>query len=426
MLKRFTIFLKRPTSVHILINTFGNYLNTAFTAIFALILVRAMTPVEYGVLGVLLGVSYVLANIFDFGTTATIYSYLPAMLEKRTQNLYNFIKTLFVYQTSFAAISIVILLFSFSWLDKYFFKTGADQVTVYLVFLGVIFFIWQNFVSNILLAGKNFFRVNLYVNIANVAKLAMLGVLVSRGAISPMSVVLVFSVLGSVAFFIPLLFEKRSAIMSVFNSRFDKSELKFGYTLTYFLSTQLYNLALRMDLFLLSFFGLRVEVGYYALAQKIILSIMTSVISITQVLSPLFSNAKTKRDVKALLKPGLMYLSFPAALFMILYFLPNELFNILFTDRFSQATGIAKSLAIPFIIFTYSNFLLIFALYTLKKPKYVLLSNVIFFIGMTAGCYVLIPKLGVYAPAWVITASLAGSSVALGVSSLYGYKKLPE
>jgi len=215
MLKKFTIFLKHPTSIHIYINTLGNYLNTAFTAIFALVLVRAMTPAEYGVLGVLLGVSYVLANIFDFGTTATIYSYLPAMLEKRTGNLYNFVKTLFIYQTIFATASVVILLFTFSWLDKYFFKTGADQLTIYLVFLGVIFFIWQNFISNVLLAGKHFFRVNLYVNISNVIKLALLGVLVYTNQITPASVILVFSVLGSIAFFIPLLFEKRSAIRSV-------------------------------------------------------------------------------------------------------------------------------------------------------------------------------------------------------------------
>jgi len=370
-----------------------------------------MTPVEYGVLGVLLGISYVLANVLDFGVTATIYSYLPGHLENRTQNLYNFVKTLFVYQTTFASIAIIILLVSFGWLDKVFFKTGADQSTIYLLFVGVLFFIWQNFVSNMLLAGKQFFKVNLYVNLSNLAKLALLLVIMPFQKITPLIVILIFSILGSLAFFLPLLV--------------DRKELKFGYTLTYFLSTQLYNLALRMDLFLLSFFGLRVEVGYYALAQKIILSIMTSIISITQVLSPLFSQAKTKHEVKALLKPGLMYLSVPAGLFVILYLIPKELFDILFTQRFSQAYGIAKSLAFPFVIFTYSNLLYIFTLYTIRKPSYVLMSNVLFFIGMSVGCYIFIPKLGVYAPAWVITGSLIAMAITLGVSSAYEYKKLP-
>jgi len=425
MLSRFTRFLKRPTSIHIATNTVGNYINIGFTALFALILVRTMTPVEYGVLSVLLGISYVLANVLDFGVTATIYSYLPGHLENKTQNLYNFVKTLFAYQTTLALAAIFILLISFSWLDKVFFKTGADQTTVYLLFVGVIFFIWQNFVSNMLLAGKQFLKVNIYVNVSNLVKLVLLLVIIPFYKISPSLVILIFSIVGSLAFFLPLLLERRSAVSQILRSSIDRKELKFGYTLTYFLSTQLYNLALRMDLFLLSFFGLRVEVGYYALAQKIILSIMTSIISITQVLSPSFSSAKTKRDVKALLKPGLTYLSVPAALFVILYFVPKELFDLLFTQRFSQSTGIAKSLAIPFIIFTYSNFLLIFALYTLKKPKYVLMSNILFFLGMTIGCYTLIPKFGVYAPAWVIAGSIGTSSIVLGLTSFYEYKKLP-
>lgn len=426
MLKKFTIFLKRPTSIHILINTFGNYLNTAFTAVFALVLVRVMTPEQYGILGVLLGISYVLANVFDFGTTATIYSYLPSMLEKRSTNLYNFIKTLFAYQTLFAGSSVVILLFSFSWLDTYFFKTGVDQLTVYLVFLGVIFFIWQNFVSNILLAGKRFFRVSLYVNISNVVKLLILVLLAYTGNISPAWIIFDFSIVGSIAFFIPLFIDSRSELQSVISSRLDRSELKFGYTFTYFASTQLYNLAQRMDLFLLSFFGLKADLGFYALAQKIILTIITFIISVTQVLSPLFSKAQTKRDIQKLLKPGLFYLSVPALCFIVIFFIPESLFRLLFTEKFVRASQIAKGLSFPFVIFTYSNFLLLFMLYTVKKPAYILGSNIVYFLGMTAGCLYLIPQLGIMAPAWVIAGSVSASTIILGFFSYYEYQKLSD
>ncbi|EKE14245.1 MAG: hypothetical protein ACD_12C00609G0001, partial [uncultured bacterium] len=72
MLKRILDFIKKPTSKNIIINTVGNYLNVFFIAFFAFLLVRIMQPSEYGVLSVLLGISYVLANILDFGTTASI------------------------------------------------------------------------------------------------------------------------------------------------------------------------------------------------------------------------------------------------------------------------------------------------------------------------------------------------------------------
>ena len=85
MLKRILDFIKKPTSKNIIVNTVGNYLNVVFIAFFAFLLVRIMQPSEYGVLSVLLGISYVLANILDFGTTASIYSYLPTMIEKNKQ-----------------------------------------------------------------------------------------------------------------------------------------------------------------------------------------------------------------------------------------------------------------------------------------------------------------------------------------------------
>src|SRR3972149_9155896 len=90
MIPRILHFIKRPTSKNIIINTLGNYLNVFFTALFALILVRLLTPSQYGVLSVLLGIAYVLANILDFGTTATIYSYLPGLYENKSNNLYSF------------------------------------------------------------------------------------------------------------------------------------------------------------------------------------------------------------------------------------------------------------------------------------------------------------------------------------------------
>lgn len=426
MISRVNRFIRKPTSIDVIINTGGNYLNILFTALFAIVLVRVMTPAEYGVLSVMLGISYVLANALDFGTTATIYSYLPTLLEKRTAKLYEFVKTMFLYQSLFAVLAVLILSVTFPWLDKVFFKTGAAPSTMYLTLAGVLLFIWQNFISNILLAAKKYLKVNLYVNVSNLVKTVVLFAMIPFGAISVSSVIFVFSILGSLLFFLPLFIEKRSFIPRVISSRFQKDQLKFGYTFTYFISTQFYNLALRMDLFLLSYFGLRNEVGYYGLAQKIILSIITTIISITQVLSPHFSKANTQTEARKLIKPGLMYLSIPAGIFVLLYFTPASLFQIVFTNKFQQTAAIAKSLAFPYVLFSYSNFLLIFMLYSIKKPAYVLVSNLLLFAGMTIGCYLLIPRLGVFAPSYIIAGSLTIASVFLGITSLYEYKKLPQ
>jgi len=88
-----------------------------------------------------------LANILDFGTTATIYSYLPALYEKKSHDLYSFIKSIFLYQSFFSFLVIAGLFISFPYLDKVFFKTEAPLWELWLTSFSVLFFIWQNFLQ---------------------------------------------------------------------------------------------------------------------------------------------------------------------------------------------------------------------------------------------------------------------------------------
>lgn len=398
MLEKLFFFIKRPTSRDIIINTVGNYLNIFFTALFALILVRILTPSQYGVLSVLFGIAYVLSNILDFGTTATIYSSIPAMLEKKTANIYQFIKSIFFYQTLFSSIVITILFLTFPYLDAVFFKTSAPSWELYLTTFSVLFFIWQNFVINILFAAKKFLKANIYLNLSNLLKTLVVFFLMATKTVTVGSIIFVFGILGPAIFFLFLFLEKKDLVFILLKSEIKKEEFRFGYTLTYFLASQFFNLGLRMDLFLLSYFLSKAEVGYYGLSQKIILTIITTAISITQVLSPNFSKIKKKGEVGHQFKTGFLYLLFPSALFLILVFLPDFIFQIFFTDKFIQTAAITRALAPAFILYSLGTLPMLFLLYTIKKPVYILFSNIIFFVVVTAGSYYLIPLLGVFGP----------------------------
>ncbi len=425
MRKKIIDFVKHPTSVDVIINTLGSWLNIVFTAIFALILVRLLNPSQYGVLSVLLGIAYVLANILDFGTTATIYSYLPPLLEKRTRRLYVFIKTTFTYQSILSLSVIAVLLLTFPWLDKVFFKTYAPRSELYLTIFSALFFIWQNFVSNMLLAAKKVFKMNLYLNLANILKTILIFALAFTQTITVGTVIFVFGIIGPALFFFLLFWEKRDFIFVLIKSEVRREEFRMGYTMTYFIATQFFNLGLRMDLFLLSFFGLRNQVGYYGLSQKIILSIVATIVSVTQILSPNFSRIKNRREAAAYFKTALLYLSLPVVLFAALLITPQQLFDLFFTTKFLLTAAITKELAVPYILYTLGNLPLLFILYAFKKPIYVLYSNILFFLGMTIGNYLLIPKLGAFAPAYVIGLSLIPPIIIQAIASYYGYKKLP-
>ncbi len=419
-------FFKLQTNRDVLINTVGNYLNVAFTAFFALVLVRILSPTQYGVLSVLLGIAYVLSNVLDFGTTATIYSYLPAMMDKKTSRIYQFVKTIFSYQLIFSLIVITILFLTFPYLDKVFFKTHAPRWELYITAFSVLFLIWQNFVMNILFAAKKFLKANIYNNAQNVIKMLLLLFLIYLNSITVGSVIFIYGVVGPIVFFLFLFLEKKDLIFILLRSKVKKEEFRFAYTFSYFIATQFFNLGLRMDLFLLSYFGLRTQVGYYGLSQKIILSVITTVVSVTQVLSPNFSKIKRKKEARYYFRNGFLYLLIPTTIFIILLITPDQLYKMLFTAKFLQTAPITRSLVFPFILFTLSQLPNLFVLYTFKKTSYILISNVLFFIGMTVGCYFLIPKLGVFAPAYVITFSMLVPMVIQTFASIYEYKKLPD
>jgi len=427
MLAKFFNFIRKPTSKDIIVNTIGNYLNVVFVAFFAFLLVRVLAPSQYGVLSVLLGISYVLANILDFGTTASIYSYLPPMIEKQHKNLYIFLKTIIFYQTVFSALVIGVLFTTFPYLDKIFFKTGAPIHELYLTTFSVLFYVWQNYAINALNASKKFLQSNIYLNLANVIKTVVIIALIPLGMISVGSIIFVFGILGPLVFFLLLFMEKRSIVTKIMKAPIVKSEFRFGYTITFFIASQFFNLALRMDLFLLSYFMSQTpEVGYYGLAQKIILTIITSIASITQVLSPNFSKISTKQDALRELRHGLTYLLMPVALFLILIIMPDWVFNLYFTRNYSQTIVITKSLAIPFIVYVYLNLTTLFLLYTVKKPHYILYANLIVFIIVTIGCYYLIPLWGVFGPPFALGASFLISLIMMGLLTYKEYKDLPS
>lgn len=424
MLPKLINFIKKPTSKHVIINTLGNYINVFFVALFALILVRLLSPAEYGVFSVLLGVAYVLAPMLDMGTTATIYSYLPPLLEKKTSETYQFIKSAFTYQTFFSGLVLIILLLTFPTLDKLFFKTAAPAWELYLTTISIMLFVWLNFVLNVLYASKKFLKANLYLNGSNLIKTLLIAFMAFTHSVTVGSMIIVFGIVGPLIFFILLFIEKKDLVFVLVKSEVKVDQFKLNYALPYFVANQFMNLAQRMDLFLLSYFRLKNEVGYYGLSQKIILTILTSVVSITQVLSPSFSKIKTKGEIKSHLRTGLLYLLIPIGLFILLLFLPNQIFILFFTSKFTPTATITKALAIPYIICTLSNLPWLFLLYTIKKPVYLVLSNIALFIATTIGCLILIPKYGVYGPPVALTIGFALASLILISASFYQYKKI--
>ncbi len=425
MINRLHRFAKTPTSFHVFLNMFSGYLGVAFSFFYYLIFARILGRIELGVLGVLLTISYVVANILDLGTTQTIYAFVPGLLKGRGESLYRFLKTTFYYQLGVSAVLVFMFIVSFPFLDTHFFKTGADPVVIGILTGTLILFMVQNFVMNMLYASKQVVTVSIVANGSNVVRITILLLLVPLGMVNIASILFVIGIIGSLSFLVPIFILKRRVIRNVLQSSVQKESFKMQYTVMNLLATQIFNLAIRMDLFLLSFYGLKDQLGSYSIAQKIILSILTAVISITQVLSPDFSHIVTQRDARRMFRIALVYMSIPIAAYALIILTPDWIFSLAFTAKFADTAEITKSLAVPYMVYSVGNIALLFMQYSVKKPSVVMIANSVFFILMTAGCYYLIPQMGVLAPARVIMISLIAAVSVLAAAGLYEYRRLP-
>ncbi len=416
------------TGRQIIINTIGTYLNIAFALFFVLLLTRTMGRVEYGTMTVLLNISYILANIMEFGTTATIYSYIPTLHEREDKRveLLGFIKTTLVYQSVLSTIVIVLLIVAFPALDRYFFKTGSSIVTLTITAISVLFFIWQNTLLNMFFAMKKFISANIWLNISNVIKTVLIIALLPLQLVSLTTVILVFGIVGPVIFIgIAAWYYRYDVEQILVNVKTSRKQLRIQYTLTNFIASQFFNLGMRMDLFIMSYYGLRNQVADYGLAQKVMLTIISTVISITQVLSPKYALVTTRRQVMRMMKQSFLYLMIPTVCFALLLVIPDVVFDIVFTSKFVETAVLTRLLGLTYTIFSLGQIFALFYLYTFKKPHMLLYTNVMFFMIITVGCFTLVPYMQAFAGPLVLAVGLLATVGIQGLGFVREYRRLP-
>jgi O-antigen/teichoic acid export membrane protein len=215
-----------------------------------------------------------------------------------------------------------------------------------------------------------------------------------------------------------------SEIMS--DVKTSRDQLKIQYTLTNFIASQFFNIGMRMDLFIMSFFGLKAQVADYGLAQKVMLTIISTVVSITQVLSPKYALVKTRLQAKQMLKQSMLYLMIPTLCFAVLLFLPDSIFTLIFTAKFVETPMLTRLLGLAYIIYSLGTVFGLFHLYTFKKPNVLLYSNIVFFFVITIGCLVLVPHLKAFAGPLVLAIGLLVTTGSQGLIYFKEVKKLPH
>lgn len=417
-MQRLITLAKTKTSLNILINTVGTYFGVLTTIIYFLALARYFSKPEMAVYSVLFAIANVLANFFDLGVNASIYANVPHFVHNRIQTM-EFVKSNLIFQTviAFAALSLLWLFIPIINTNLLNLNTTYDNY--FWTFVSVFFFMWQNTVLNTLFAREQFLYANIAQTIANVSKIALVLLLMYLNKLTVTNTIIVLGVFGQVLFIICILIKQRSLVTDFIRAPINRADIKLRYMGTYFIATQAFTLASRLDLFMIAHYLPLERVGEYSIAQKIILNIITTVNSITQVVSPQFAKVKSRHEITQLLKHSLTYILLPAGVFAAAVITPDFIYTLVLSEKWTHAIGITRALSGIYIFYTILNIPLLFFLYTIKKPIYILAINLIFLSIMAVGNYLLIPTFGVYGPA--IAMALAMGIV--GVFTIFSVKR---
>ena len=124
-------------------------------------------------------------------------------------------------------------------------------------------------------------------------------------------------------------------------------------------------------------------------------------------------------------KTGFYYLIMPAGIFILLFLTPDIIFKLFFTDKFIKTAAITRALSIPYLISILGSIPYLFILYTIKKPVYILWTNIVFLAVVSTGSFLLIPRYGVMGPIYVLTLGFIVGTAITSVASIYEYKKMP-
>ena len=355
---------------------------------------------------------------------ASVYAHVPEHIHDRKVTL-DFLWTIILILTLLSAASLLILLLFSQSIDRYFFKTGSSLYLYGLAFIGTQMYIWLNFVRDTLNASGKFLHINIATNVSNIVKAFLLIFISLSGHLTIAQVLIILGIVGPMIVFIYIFMRSRWLFKALSQAKASYQHVKLKFTFTYFISTQLFQLATRADLFMIAYFLTQTEVGYYGLSQRVILAVVTSADSITQVMSPQFAKIKTQVDVKKLLKQSSFYMLIPAGMFLTGSLLPTWIYTLVFGDSYQPSTFITKLLSFAYIPFPFLAALLLFFLYTVKKPHYLLISNALFFTSIAIVHTLLIPHLRLVAPAISYFTAFVLVSFIMILMYRYELKKLP-
>jgi len=415
-MKKILGLLKSQTSKDTLISLIGLAGTAGIGFIYTVILARYLEPASFGIYSSITALASIIYSIGDFGFTSAIINFLPKLKDK-AQIVIN---TSFTFQIFVATGFFAILLLAS--LVNQIIIPGSMPYHFILAGILVINYLVFNLIQSIFSSERRFWRISIGQIIDSGLKITFVYILLSVSQLSITSA-LIANIVSSII-----------AIIITFWKRFPLLKLKIektvfssmvGYARWIAVSRLFTVMVSKIDVLLINLMIGSFHAGIYSAANRVTLVFALLISSLNSVVNPRFSGFNTKEKIRSYIKKLFAFVAVFAALMLVMIVFAGPVVNFVYGEKYAQAIPVFQALTIGMIPFLFSIIVTPPMLYSYGKSSLFAKVSATQVVSMVILEILLIPKLGVFAPALALGTTNAAATIFLGVKLAILLRKDP-
>lgn len=405
---------------HLTVVFSGNVIAAGLGFIAVLIISKELSVSDFGLFNIAVSAILVTSRLSSLGMDTTLIRFASPylILKKKAEANYVF-RTMFLVRIIISALLMLILLSTAGVVSKEVFHHAGLTSLLKLAAFGGLAVSLLNYLKAVLHAYQLFNRSVALQLFIDCGKLIMVVVVAFYGKMSVFTAVAIFAfipffgvMIGFGEFYQGFFSEKKPVENLVAQM--------FSYSKWMFISSICNLIIPYIGTFMISRKLGYEAVGIYGLAMNLTYIFPIIIYSLHSVLLPKVSRFREVLQFQKYIT-GSLKISFLIGMIIIPFlFLSSFLIRVFFGVRYLDSVPVFHWFLLSYTILTINTTIQI-ALYSINKPSVIALMDIANLVVMVAGCYILIPFLGVIAPALLMSVIHIGN---LGFLSLYTLKNI--
>jgi len=394
-------FLQLPKSRlagHLLLVASGNILCAGLAFLAILIISRTVSVSDFGLFNISISVILMVQPIINFGMLGTMIKFVSSHLSSgRDDEANHVVKAVLVIKVTLSLVMTALVFLLADPLARHIFQLPSLLPLLKIAAWGILFLSIFNYVKATLWAYKRFFAYVVIQFLTDTTKVLTIGILFLVSALTVSSAVSVFALLPLLGIFLGFIYFRD--VFSTKGAHTNKLYFQlFSFGKWLFLSNLGRRFFMYIGVVLLARMLNSEAAGIYGLALNLTYIFPILVATLTSVLLPEVSRFREKKQFTVYYWQSLkISAAFGICLAPVLFF-AKDIIVFFFGERYLESIPVFIWLALGFLFFTFTHILRP-VLLALDKPHILTYTDLLSFVAMCVGCYVLIPHLGVLAPA---------------------------